>query len=92
MASRIFTYPDCDHDRTRKIVLINNVPDLTEKQINTILFQLSDMDYDLYFVGRHCKDVQWHEGIRGMAKVVKSWPKNEENIVKWLKGIDNELQ
>ena len=59
---RIFTPPDLEFDRSIPKVLIRNC-DWTEEQIQYIVDNLGDKNYDIYLYSDKMDDIQWVEGI-----------------------------
>lgn len=90
---RIFTPPDLEFDRSIPKVLIRNC-DWTEEQIQYIVDNLGDKNYDIYLYSDKMDDIQWVEGIRSMtaSKHVYDFRHHlHKDTLAWLKEIDNEF-
>lgn len=87
----IYTHPDYNFSRDRQRVLIRNC-DWTDDQIQNIVNQLGDKQYDIYIDNNSNTDIQWAEGVRANCKLVLDWRYfKHRDPVEWLKEIDNEF-
>jgi len=91
---RFITPPDMEFDKSIPKILIRNC-DWTGEQIQHLLENLSDKNYDIYLYHDAINDIQWFEGIRGMTPVNQVYDCNHyggQEPLEWLKIIDGAQQ
>lgn len=91
---RFITPPDMEFDKSIPKILIRNC-DWTGEQIQYLLGNLSDKNYDIYLYHDDMGDIQWFEGIRGMTPVHHVHDCNHyrgQDPLEWLKIIDGAQQ
>lgn len=91
---RFITPPDMEFDKSIPKILIRNC-DWTGEQIQYLLENLSDKNYDIYLYHDAINDIQWFEGIRGMTPVNQVYDCNHyrsQEPLEWLKIIDGAQQ
>lgn len=79
-----------EFDKSIPKILIRNC-DWTGEQIQYLLENLSDKNYDIYLYHDAINDIQWFEGIRGMTPVNQVYDCNHyggQEPLEWLKIID----
>ena len=83
-----------EFDKSIPKILIRNC-DWTGEQIQYLLENLSDKNYDIYLYHDAINDIQWFEGIRGMTPVNQVYDCNHyggREPLEWLKIIDGTQQ
>lgn len=89
----IYTCPSMNFDRSVPKVLIRNAV-WTEQEIQFLVNNLSEKEYDIYLYHDGMNDVQWVEGIRNMTAPNRVFDYNNykhRDKLEWLKEIDNEF-
>ena len=90
---RFITPPDVEYEKSIPKVLIRNC-NWTGEQIQFLLENLGDKNYDIYLYHDNMDDIQWFEGIRAMTKpnhVYDFKHHTQRDTLEWLKEIDNEF-
>jgi hypothetical protein len=88
-----YTCPDMNFDRSAKKILIRNA-DWTHEQIQFLVNNLSEKEYDIYLYHDGVNDIQWFEGIRSMTPPNRVYDYKQHihrDTFEWLKEIDDEL-
>jgi hypothetical protein len=91
---RFITPPDMEFNKSIPKILIRNC-DWTGEQIQYLLENLSDKNYDIYLYHDAINDIQWFEGIRGMTPANQVYDCNHygsQEPLEWLKIIDGAQQ
>lgn len=91
--TRIFTPPDLNFDRSVPKILIRNCY-WTNEQIQILIDNLGDKNYDIYLYNDDMNDIQWAEGIRSMTNTKHVYDfrhYTHRDTLEWLKEIDNEF-
>jgi hypothetical protein len=87
------TPPDVEYDRSIPRVLIKNC-DWSGEQIQYLLENLKEKQYDVYLYHDNINDVQWFEGVRAMTLPKRVYDcnhyKDVEPIV-LMRKIDDEF-
>ena len=90
---RFITPPDVEYEKSIPKVLIRNC-NWTGEQIQFLLENLGDKNYDIYLYHDNMNDIQWFEGIRAMTKPNHVYDfKNytQRDTLEWLKEVYNEF-
>ena len=87
------TPPDVEYDKSIPRVLIKNC-DWTGEQIQYLLENLGDKNYDVYLYHDNINDVQWFEGVRAMTPLNRVYDCNHYQgmePIEWMRKIDDEF-
>lgn len=85
----IYTYPDFSFNPNIKKILVTNA-DWTNEEIQNIVDQISDKEYEIYLVPTKVPDVQWAEGVRASANKNYNWKHiTNKTPLDFIKELDN---